>query len=86
MSPIQEYLLGILSPIFRSTPEAAALYEPAGRPARAGERVVLVESSLASNVQVAAPRPLPPPVTNTSRPPSEGATVMRLPRSAARRL
>ncbi len=43
VSPIQEYLLGILGPIFRSTPEAAAIYEPNGRPARQGERVVLPE-------------------------------------------
>lgn len=43
VSPIQEYLLGILSPIFRSTPEASALYEPNGRSARAGERVTLPE-------------------------------------------
>jgi len=43
VSPIQEYLLGILGPIFRSTPEGAALYEPCGRPARAGERVRLPE-------------------------------------------
>jgi gamma-glutamyltranspeptidase/glutathione hydrolase len=43
VGPMQEYLLGILSPIFRSTPEASALYEPAGRPARAGERVRLPE-------------------------------------------
>ena len=33
VGPIQAYLLGILGPIFRSTPEGAALYEPHGRPA-----------------------------------------------------
>ncbi len=43
VSPIQEYLLGILGPIFRSTPEARALYEPRGRPARAGERLAFPE-------------------------------------------
>jgi gamma-glutamyltranspeptidase/glutathione hydrolase len=43
VGPMQEYLLSILSPIFRSTPEAAALYEPGGRPARVGERVRLPE-------------------------------------------
>ncbi len=34
---MQAFLLGILGPIVRSTPEAAALYEPAGRPMRTGE-------------------------------------------------
>jgi gamma-glutamyltranspeptidase / glutathione hydrolase len=43
VGPMQEFLLSILSPIFRSTPEATAIYEPAGRPARAGERVRLPE-------------------------------------------
>jgi gamma-glutamyltranspeptidase/glutathione hydrolase len=43
VGPMQEFLLGILSPIFRSTPEATAIYEPEGRPARAGERVRLPE-------------------------------------------
>jgi gamma-glutamyltranspeptidase/glutathione hydrolase len=43
VGPIQEYLLGILGPIFRSTPEGTALYEPLGRPARVGERVRLPE-------------------------------------------
>ena len=37
VSPIQEYLFGILGPIFRSTPEAAAIYEPDG-PAAARRR------------------------------------------------
>ena len=41
VSPIQEYLYGILGPIFRSTPEATVLYEPDGRAARAGERLRL---------------------------------------------
>jgi gamma-glutamyltranspeptidase/glutathione hydrolase len=41
VSPIQEYLLGILGPIFRSTEEGRELYEPHGRPARAGERLRL---------------------------------------------
>lgn len=43
VTPVQEYLLDILGPIFRSSPEGAALYEPAGRPARAGERLALPE-------------------------------------------
>ncbi len=41
VSEVQEYLLGILGPIFRTTPEARAIYEPDGRPFRAGERVRL---------------------------------------------
>jgi gamma-glutamyltranspeptidase / glutathione hydrolase len=41
VGPMQEVLLRVLSPIFRSTPEATAIYEPAGRPARTGERVRL---------------------------------------------
>ena len=43
VGPMHAYLLQILSPIFRSTPEATALYEPDGRPARVGERVRLPE-------------------------------------------
>jgi len=43
VGPMQEYLLSILAPIFRSTPEATAIYEPSGRPARTGERVRLPE-------------------------------------------
>ena len=43
VTPIQEFVLEILGPIFRSTPEATALYEPNGRPARVGERVALPE-------------------------------------------
>ncbi|MBA3300033.1 MAG: gamma-glutamyltransferase [Thermoleophilaceae bacterium] len=43
VTPIQAYVLDILGPIFRSTPEATALYEPEGRPARAGERLPLPE-------------------------------------------
>jgi len=43
VGPMQELLLQILSPIFRSTPEASAIYEPEGRPARVGERVRLPE-------------------------------------------
>jgi gamma-glutamyltranspeptidase / glutathione hydrolase len=43
VSEVQEFLLGILGPIFRTTPEATAIYEPLGRPARAGERVCLPE-------------------------------------------
>ena len=43
VGPMQELLLQILSPIFRSTPEATAIYEPNGRPARTGERVRLPE-------------------------------------------
>ena len=43
VTSIQAYVLEILAPIFRSTPEAAALYEPEGRPLRAGERLALPE-------------------------------------------
>jgi gamma-glutamyltranspeptidase/glutathione hydrolase len=43
VSGIQEYLLGILAPIFASTPECRALYEPQGRPVRAGERLAQPE-------------------------------------------
>ena len=43
VSPIQAFVLEILGPIFRSTPEGTALYEPHGRPARAGERLALPE-------------------------------------------
>jgi gamma-glutamyltranspeptidase / glutathione hydrolase len=41
--PMQELLFEILAPILNSTPEAAAVYEPQGRPLRAGERVRLPE-------------------------------------------
>ena len=43
VSPIQEYLLRILGPIFRSTPEGTALYEPGGHPVVAGERLPMPE-------------------------------------------
>ena len=43
VTPMQEYLLRILAPILSSTPEAAALFEPQGRPLRSGERMVLSE-------------------------------------------
>src|SRR5690349_4999289 len=43
VTAIQEYLFGILGPIFRTTPEATAIYEPEGRPARAGERLRMPE-------------------------------------------
>ncbi len=43
VTPIQAYVLEILTPIFRSTPEATALYEPQGRPVGAGERLRLPE-------------------------------------------
>ena len=43
VTPIQEFVLQILGPIFRSTPEATALYEPRGRQARVGELLVLPE-------------------------------------------
>ncbi|NLT05210.1 MAG: gamma-glutamyltransferase [Solirubrobacterales bacterium] len=41
--PAHEYLYKILSPILSATPEAAAIYEPLGRPARAGERLAMPE-------------------------------------------
>ena len=43
VTPIQEYLLRILGPIFRSTPEGTALYEPDGHPVVAGERLPMPE-------------------------------------------
>ncbi len=43
VTPIHEYLFGILGPIFRTTPEATAIYEPDGRPLRAGERIRIPE-------------------------------------------
>jgi gamma-glutamyltranspeptidase/glutathione hydrolase len=39
VTPIHEYLFGILAPILRATPESAAIYEPGGRPLKAGERI-----------------------------------------------
>ena len=39
VTPMQAFLLEILGPIFRTTPECAAIYEPDGRPKRAGERL-----------------------------------------------
>lgn len=41
--PAHEYLYAILAPILRSSPESAAIYEPFGRPARAGERLAMPE-------------------------------------------
>ncbi|GAC1317853.1 MAG: gamma-glutamyltransferase [Thermoleophilaceae bacterium] len=41
LSPIQAYLLRILSPILTATPEAAAIYAPEGRALGAGERLRL---------------------------------------------
>jgi gamma-glutamyltranspeptidase/glutathione hydrolase len=43
VTPIHEYLFGILGPIFRTTPEARAIYEPDGRPLKAGERIRIPE-------------------------------------------
>jgi len=43
VTPIHEYLFGILGAIFRTTPEARAIYEPAGRPLKAGERIRMPE-------------------------------------------
>ena len=40
---MQALLFEILGPIVRSTPEVAAIYEPEGRPLRAGERLFLPE-------------------------------------------
>ena len=41
--PMQAFLFIVLGPIFRSTPETSAVYEPEGRPLRAGEQIVLTE-------------------------------------------
>jgi gamma-glutamyltranspeptidase/glutathione hydrolase len=43
VTPIHEYLFSILGAIFRTTPEATAIYEPAGRPLKAGERIRVPE-------------------------------------------
>ncbi len=43
VTPIHEYLFDILGGIFRTTPEARAIYEPEGRPLRAGERIRIPE-------------------------------------------
>ena len=43
VTPMQAYLLELLSPIMRSSAECAAVYEPDGRPLRVGERVRLPE-------------------------------------------
>jgi len=43
VTEMQAFLLSILAPILRATPEAAAIYEPNGRPLRAGERIELPE-------------------------------------------
>ena len=40
---MQAFLFTILAPILRSTPEAAAIYEPEGRLLRAGETIKLPE-------------------------------------------
>ena len=37
VTPLQAFLFEVLAPIVRSTPEVAAIYEPEGRPRRAGE-------------------------------------------------
>jgi len=41
--PMQALLFEVLAPIMRSTPEAAAIYTPAGRPLGTGERIRLPE-------------------------------------------
>src|SRR4051794_40716471 len=41
--PMQGFLFQILAPILASTPEAAAVYEPDGRPLEAGETIRLVD-------------------------------------------
>ncbi len=43
LAPMQAYLHRILAPILASTPEGAAIYEPDGRPLRAGELLRLPE-------------------------------------------
>jgi gamma-glutamyltranspeptidase/glutathione hydrolase len=41
--PMQAFLFTVLEPIFRSTPEAEAIYAPGGRLLRAGDRIRLPE-------------------------------------------
>ena len=43
VTPVQAFLFEVLSPIMRSTPEAAAVYEPDSRSLRAGETICLPE-------------------------------------------
>ena len=43
VTAMQAFLFGILEPIFRSTPEASAIYAPRGRLLREGERIRLPE-------------------------------------------
>jgi gamma-glutamyltranspeptidase/glutathione hydrolase len=43
VTPMQAFLFEVLAPIMRSTPEVAAIYEPQGRPLRAGETLCLPE-------------------------------------------
>jgi gamma-glutamyltranspeptidase / glutathione hydrolase len=43
VEPTHEYMFGILGAIFRTTPEARAIYEPGGRPLRAGESIRIPE-------------------------------------------
>ncbi len=43
VTPLQAFLFEVLAPIMRSTPEAAAVYEPNGRSFRAGETICLHE-------------------------------------------
>jgi len=43
VTAMQAFLFEVLSPIMRSTTEAAAIYEPGGRPLRAGEAIRLPE-------------------------------------------
>lgn len=43
VTPMQAFLFEVLAPIMRSTPEVAAIYEPAGRPLRTGETIHLPE-------------------------------------------
>ena len=43
VAPMQAFLFTILGPILRSTPECRAIFEPDGRPLRAGERLCLPE-------------------------------------------
>jgi gamma-glutamyltranspeptidase/glutathione hydrolase len=43
VTPMQALLFEVLAPIMRSTPEVAAIYEPRGRPLRAGETLRLPE-------------------------------------------
>ena len=55
--PMQAFLFEVLAPIMRSTPEAAAIYEPDGRPLRGGRARCTCPSSPTCSTASAAEGP-----------------------------